>query len=50
MAGGDARDDPISRLGQTADLTVAAAFLVSDEARYITGACLPVDGGILASL
>ena len=41
---------PIARLGQTTDLGGAAVFLVSDAARFITGACLPVDGGILASL
>ncbi|MEM8571423.1 MAG: SDR family oxidoreductase [Pseudomonadota bacterium] len=41
---------PISRLGQPDDLQGAAVFLVSDDARFITGACLPVDGGFLASL
>jgi NAD(P)-dependent dehydrogenase (short-subunit alcohol dehydrogenase family) len=41
---------PISRLGQTTDLTGAAVFLVSDAARFVTGTCLPVDGGIHASL
>ena len=32
------------------DLAGAVVFLLSDAARYITGACLPVDGGILASI
>jgi NAD(P)-dependent dehydrogenase (short-subunit alcohol dehydrogenase family) len=41
---------PIARLGQTADLAGAAIFLLSDASRYVTGACLPVDGGILASI
>jgi NAD(P)-dependent dehydrogenase (short-subunit alcohol dehydrogenase family) len=41
---------PIARLGQTADLTGAAIFLLSDASRYVTGTCLPVDGGILASI
>jgi NAD(P)-dependent dehydrogenase (short-subunit alcohol dehydrogenase family) len=34
--------------GQPEDIAAAVAFLASDEARYITGASLPVDGGILA--
>jgi NAD(P)-dependent dehydrogenase (short-subunit alcohol dehydrogenase family) len=41
---------PIARFGHTDDLAGAAVFLLSDAARYITGACLPVDGGILASI
>ena len=41
---------PISRLGQADDLSGAAMFLVSDASRFVTGVCLPVDGGILASI
>ncbi len=29
------------------DVTAAVLFLASDEARYITGAALPVDAGML---
>jgi NAD(P)-dependent dehydrogenase (short-subunit alcohol dehydrogenase family) len=34
-------------LVQPEDITAAVAFLVSDEARYITGVALPVDAGLL---
>lgn len=40
---------PMRRQGQPADLAGAAAFLASDDAAYITGIILPVDGGFLAS-
>jgi len=33
-------------LGEPADISAAAAFLLSGEARWITGACLNVDGGL----
>ncbi|MGE0484536.1 MAG: SDR family NAD(P)-dependent oxidoreductase [Gammaproteobacteria bacterium] len=33
------------RMGTAWDVANAALFLVSDEARFITGVCLPVDGG-----
>lgn len=36
---------PWGRLGTPQDIGRAAAFLVSDEADYITGVVLPVDGG-----
>jgi len=36
---------PMGIMGQPADIADAAAFLVSDEAKYITGVILPVDGG-----
>ena len=39
---------PWGRLGKPADIGAAAAFLASDDADYITGALLFVDGGWLA--
>ncbi|MBO9677894.1 MAG: SDR family oxidoreductase [Acidovorax sp.] len=36
---------PMGRMGEAWDVAYAALFLASDEARYITGVCLPVDGG-----
>lgn len=36
---------PMGRMGTGWDIAKAAAFLASDEAGYITGVCLPVDGG-----
>ena len=36
---------PWGRLGLPEDIGKAAAFLVSDDADYITGSVLPVDGG-----
>jgi hypothetical protein len=37
---------PMKRMGEAWDVAWAAAFLASDEARYITGVVLPVDGGL----
>ncbi len=39
---------PIGRLGKPEDVAAAAAFLASDEASFITGAVLVVDGGLTA--
>ena len=39
---------PLGRIGEPADMTGAALFLASDEAAYITGTTLRVDGGMLA--
>ncbi len=39
---------PLGRFGEVEDIASAALFLVSDEAGYITGITLPVDGGWLA--
>ena len=38
---------PLKRFGQAEDVANAAAFLVSDEAAYITGQVLHVDGGMV---
>jgi 3alpha(or 20beta)-hydroxysteroid dehydrogenase len=37
---------PSGRLGEVADMADAVVFLASDQARFITGAGLPVDGGM----
>lgn len=39
---------PMGRLGEPAEVAAAIAFLASDDASFITGAVLPVDGGFLA--
>ncbi len=36
---------PMQRYGKPGELDAAAVFLASDEARYVTGVILPVDGG-----
>lgn len=38
---------PMRRMGTGWDVANAAVFLASDEARYVTGVLLPVDGGLL---
>lgn len=39
---------PLGRVGEPEDVAAAVAFLASDDAAWITGATLPVDGGVLA--
>jgi NAD(P)-dependent dehydrogenase (short-subunit alcohol dehydrogenase family) len=39
---------PLGRRGDAWDVAYAALFLASDEARYVTGTELLVDGGLMA--
>jgi NAD(P)-dependent dehydrogenase (short-subunit alcohol dehydrogenase family) len=41
---------PMGRMGDPADMAGAAVFLASDDAGYVTGHLLAVDGGILAAM
>ncbi|MGJ4859361.1 SDR family NAD(P)-dependent oxidoreductase [Labrys sp. KB_33_2] len=41
---------PQRRFGEQADIAGVAVFLCSDAAAYVTGHCIPVDGGYLASI
>ena len=48
---GDAKDAlgsliPMGRIGQPADVAGVVSFLASEHSRYITGAVIPVDGGM----
>ena len=40
---------PMGRWGEPADVAGAVAFLAGPDARFVTGAVLPVDGGYLAA-
>jgi len=41
---------PLGKMGTAWDIANAAVFLASDEAQFITGVCLPVDGGQSCSM
>ena len=40
---------PLGRVAMPADIAAVIAFLASDDARFVTGVNLPVDGGVTAS-
>lgn len=44
-----AKNIPLRRNGTPGDVAAAAAFLLSDEAAFINGAMLAIDGGIIAA-
>jgi NAD(P)-dependent dehydrogenase (short-subunit alcohol dehydrogenase family) len=39
---------PLGRTGEPDEIAAAVAFLASDDARYITGQTIVVDGGLLS--
>lgn len=39
---------PMNEWGKSGDVAKAALFLASDDAAYVTGVALPVDGGMVA--
>jgi 3-oxoacyl-[acyl-carrier protein] reductase len=41
---------PLGRLGDPAEIAAVACFLASDRAGYVTGAVVPVDGGLTRNL
>ena len=41
---------PLGRVGEPEDVARVVAFLASPDAAFVNGACVPVDGGMLAAL
>jgi 3-oxoacyl-[acyl-carrier protein] reductase len=50
IGGGDVAQIPLGRLGEPGEIAAVACFLASDRAGYVTGAVVPVDGGITRNL
>jgi NAD(P)-dependent dehydrogenase (short-subunit alcohol dehydrogenase family) len=42
-------EHPLARLGRPQDVAAAVVFLASDDAGFITGECLRVDGGLVVN-
>lgn len=50
LSDADLAQIPLRRLGAPAEIADVVTFLVSDRAAYVTGAVLPVDGGLTRGL
>jgi 3-oxoacyl-[acyl-carrier protein] reductase len=46
----DLKPIPLRRLGRPQEIASVVTFLASDEASYVTGATIPVDGGLTRSI
>jgi NAD(P)-dependent dehydrogenase (short-subunit alcohol dehydrogenase family) len=42
-----AREYPLGRVGEPADVAEMVAYLISEKASWMTGTCIPVDGGAM---
>jgi meso-butanediol dehydrogenase/(S,S)-butanediol dehydrogenase/diacetyl reductase len=40
---------PLGRIGRSEDVAALIAFLLSDESSWMTGAVIPIDGGVMAT-
>ena len=48
MAAATLAMEPIGRFGEPEEIGQAAVWLCSDQASFVTGHAMPVDGGIVA--
>jgi 3-oxoacyl-[acyl-carrier protein] reductase len=50
VGAGDLSQIPLGRIGEPTEIAAVICFLASDHAGYVTGAVIPVDGGLTRNL